>query len=179
MSKSTKPHAKKSLIRKAQWKMKTPWKNLFLVASEDGLHGVYTDQQDAPLLKNLQASDATSKILSKTVKQLEEYFQGRRQNFDLPLVTEGTTFQRQVWSQLSQIPFGETCTYAEIARRLKKGKAFRAVGNANGKNPHCIIVPCHRVIASDGTLGGYSSGLDMKRQLLRLEKAQWKDVSVK
>ncbi len=102
-------------------------------------------------------------------KQLREYFQGKRQDFDVPLDLAGTDFQRKVWSALQKIPYGRTASYADIARRIRNPKAMRAVGLANGRNPVAIIVPCHRVIGADGSLTGYGGGLERKRTLLDLE----------
>jgi methylated-DNA-[protein]-cysteine S-methyltransferase len=101
--------------------------------------------------------------------QLSEYFQGRRRTFDLPLAPRGTQFQRHVWLALREIPYGETISYGELARRIGKPSASRAVGLANGANPLPIIVPCHRVIGADGTLTGFGGGLAVKRKLLALE----------
>jgi O-6-methylguanine DNA methyltransferase len=103
--------------------------------------------------------------------QLEEYFSGKRREFTFPLDLRGTDFQIACWRALLAIPYGETRTYADIARAIGKNNAFRAVGMANNRNPVAIVVPCHRVIASDGTLCGYGGGLDVKRQLLELEGA--------
>ena len=103
--------------------------------------------------------------------QLEEYFGGRRREFDLPLAPEGTTFHRSVWQALTRIPYGETISYSELARRIGNPQAPRAVGLANGANPLPIVVPCHRVIGADGSLTGFGGGLDIKRQLLALEGA--------
>ena len=105
------------------------------------------------------------------VSQLEEYFAGKRREFKFPLDLRGTDFQLACWRALLAIPFGETRTYADIARSIGKPNAFRAVGMANHHNPIAIVVPCHRVIASDGTLCGYGGGLDVKRKLLELEGA--------
>jgi methylated-DNA-[protein]-cysteine S-methyltransferase len=102
-------------------------------------------------------------------RQLEEYFAGERTTFDIPLRMQGGPFEREVWAELRQIPYGETASYGEIARRVGKPHAPRAVGAANGRNPIAIIVPCHRVIGSDGTLTGYGGGLERKRALLDLE----------
>lgn len=102
-------------------------------------------------------------------QQLSEYFLGLRQHFDVPLAPQGTHFQHSVWHQLSQIPFGECRSYADIAKAIDKPKAVRAVGAANGRNPLPIFVPCHRVIGSNGTLTGFAGGLDMKAWLLKLE----------
>lgn len=104
------------------------------------------------------------------VKQLREYFSGKRRRFDVPLHLEGTEFQLRAWAEMRRIPYGTTISYASQASRLGNPRATRAVGSANGANPVPIIVPCHRVIASDGSLGGYSLGLSMKRALLDLEQ---------
>lgn len=108
-------------------------------------------------------------------RQLEEYFAGVRQNFDLPLDPGGTDFQRRVWRALLDIPYGKAISYRELAQRVDRPKGFQAVGQANGKNPLPILIPCHRVIAADGSLGGYSGGLDRKRFLLDLERIPYKD----
>ncbi|MGC2172840.1 MAG: methylated-DNA--[protein]-cysteine S-methyltransferase [Candidatus Sulfotelmatobacter sp.] len=105
------------------------------------------------------------------VSALEEYFAGRRREFTFPLDLRGTNFQLACWRALLAIPYGETRSYADIARAVDKPKAFRAVGMANNRNPVAIVVPCHRVIASNGTLCGYGGGLDVKRKLLELEGA--------
>ncbi len=102
-------------------------------------------------------------------EQLGEYFAGERTDFDLPLAPEGTEFQRQVWDELRAIPYGETRSYAELARAVGRPGAARAVGAANGRNPITVIVPCHRVIGSDGDLAGFSGGVERKRMLLDLE----------
>jgi len=108
-------------------------------------------------------------VLARAETQLEEYFAGIRTEFDLPLEFEGTEFQRDVWLTLAEIPYGKTISYAELASMVGRPSAFRAVGQANGANPIPIVLPCHRVIASGGGIGGYGGGLDMKRQLLALE----------
>ena len=110
--------------------------------------------------------------LALAVAQLEEYFAGRRQQFDLPLELDGTDFQRRVWLTLAEIPYGETVSYAELAMMVGRPNAYRAVGQANGANPIPIVLPCHRVLASGGGLGGYGGGLPMKRQLLEMEGVQ-------
>lgn len=107
--------------------------------------------------------------LSEVRRQLDEYLAGRRRAFDLPLAFAGTEFQRLCWQELLRIPFGETRSYAEQARRIGRPAAIRAVGRANHDNPIGVIVPCHRVIGSNGSLTGYAGGLDMKRTLLELE----------
>lgn len=105
-------------------------------------------------------------------KQINEYFRGERKQFDLPLAPRGTDFQKQVWQALSEIPFGETRSYGQIARAIDKEKAYRAVGMANDVNPIPIIIPCHRVIGSKGELTGYRYGLEIKQKLLDLEQAK-------
>ena len=110
-----------------------------------------------------------TKLLVKAKNELEEYFEGKRKEFDLPLKQEGTEFQKKVWNALSKIPYGEKRTYKEIAKMIGNEKASRAVGMANNKNNIPIIIPCHRVIGSNGKLVGYALGLDIKQYLLDLE----------
>ena len=105
-------------------------------------------------------------------RQLRAYFRGELREFDVPLEMEGTEFQLSVWKELLKIPYGETASYLEIARRIGNEKAVRAVGLANGQNPIPIIVPCHRVIGSDGSLTGFGGGMENKRRLLELERGQ-------
>lgn len=104
--------------------------------------------------------------------QLEEYFEGRRRDFDVPLCFEGTPFQERVWSALQRIPYGSTCSYLEIAKQVGDAQATRAVGAANGANPLAVVIPCHRVINANGQLGGYGGGAWRKRILLDLERGQ-------
>lgn len=108
----------------------------------------------------------------EVVRQLRAYFDGKLKEFDLPLTLEGTEFQSRVWASLLTIPYGETISYAQLAQRIGNPKAVRAVGLANGSNPIPIIVPCHRVIGSDGSLTGFGGGLDTKKKLLALESNQ-------
>ena len=112
-------------------------------------------------------------VLDAAERQLAEYFCGERQVFDLPLKPRGTPFQLEDWRALREIPYGETATYGDIARRIGRPRAYRAVVMANHSNPISIIVPCHRVIGSDGSLTGYGGGLEIKRQFLELER-KWK-----
>ncbi|TSA05799.1 MAG: methylated-DNA--[protein]-cysteine S-methyltransferase [Planctomycetaceae bacterium] len=144
----------------------SPVGKLRLVASEKGLVAIDVrnhTKQETTIDASAQA------ILIKTKKQLEQYFAGTRTSFDVALDLVGTEFQVQAWRALGRIPFGKTISYGQQAKNMKKPKAFRAVGSANGMNPIPIIVPCHRVVASDGSLGGYSLGLKMKKQLLAIE----------
>ena len=109
-------------------------------------------------------------LIKNTKQQLDEYFAGKRKKFDIPIKLEGTDFQIKVWKELLKIPYGETCSYLDIAKRIGNPKASRAVGMANNKNKIIIIVPCHRVIGSNKKLVGYACGLDVKEKLLELER---------
>lgn len=108
--------------------------------------------------------------IRKTYLQLKEYLSGKRKNFDIEIEMIGTEFQKKVWKELLNIPYGETRSYKDIAIAIGNGKACRAVGNANNKNPIAIIVPCHRVVGSNGSMTGYAGGLDIKEKLLKIEK---------
>ncbi|WP_394261401.1 methylated-DNA--[protein]-cysteine S-methyltransferase [Moraxella boevrei] len=128
------------------------------------------DFVDIDTLKDDKSEDLDKVILLKIVNELDEYFSGTRTEFDVPLdISQGTSFQQKVWLELLKIPYGTTISYAKLAKNIGKPTAFRAVANANGRNPISLIIPCHRVIASDGGLGGYTGGLDIKRILLDLE----------
>jgi len=149
----------------------SPVGQLKLVAHETALVAVLWENENlnrvrlAALVEDLQHP-----ILLKTAQQLNEYFAGKRQQFDLPLDFEGTAFQQQVWQALLTIPFGETRSYKQIAEQIGNVKAVRAVGAANGKNPISIIAPCHRVVGANGKLVGFAGGLENKDILLKLEK---------
>lgn len=127
---------------------------------------------DHRIQKNLLAKyeDGSSPMIEKCISQLNEYFTGQRTSFDIPVRFSGTNFQNKVWSALMEIPFGETTSYGALAARIGMPTAVRAVANANASNPISILVPCHRVIGSDGSLTGYGGGLEAKRILLALEK---------
>lgn len=111
-----------------------------------------------------------TRLTDQMAQQLHEYFQGRRQDFQVPYLLKGTPFQKQVWAALCQIPYGQTRSYLDIARSIGNPRGCRAVGMANHKNPLMILVPCHRVIGADGSLGGYAGGVETKRFLLDLER---------
>lgn len=113
--------------------------------------------------------EGSSEVIERTVCQLDDFFTGKRKEFDVPLLFVGTDFQKTVWNELLKIPFGTTVSYGEMARRIEMPKAVRAVANANGANAISILAPCHRVIGSDHSLTGYGGGLDVKRALLELE----------
>lgn len=143
----------------------TPIGELTLVASELGLRTVLWAGRLAPD----EAVAQTSPLLGDAARQLGEYFAGARTSFELPLDLEGTRFQRKAWLALAEIPYGETRSYAEQAAHLGRPHAVRAVGHANGRNPLPIVLPCHRVIGSNGSLTGFGGGLHVKRALLDLE----------
>jgi len=150
----------------------TPIGRLLFVSRGAGhLCGVYMeDHVGAPLHDAAWVQDEAR--FADARRQMTEYFAGSRTSFDLPLSVEGTPFQRRVWSALLEIPFGETITYAELARRVGAPNGSRAVGGANARNPLSIVVPCHRVIGSDGSLTGYAGGEERKRWLLDRERSQ-------
>ena len=125
-------------------------------------------------VEKIHTSYRETALLQKAKKQLEEYFAGKRREFDLPIRLYGTDFQKKVWNVLRSIPYGETLSYGEVALRIGNPKASRAVGGANNKNPVMIIVPCHRVIGADGSLTGFGGGLPAKEYLLTLEKGNFK-----
>lgn len=139
----------------------------------DWQNGTNHDSVTKRLKRILKAefAEGTSEVIDKAERQLNEYFAGKRKIFDVPLLFAGTDFQKTVWRELLQIPYGTTVSYGEMARRIGMTKAVRAVANANGANAISIFAPCHRVIGSDGTLTGYGGGLETKRMLLELESA--------
>ena len=147
----------------------SPVGKLRLAASSKGLLSI--DVGKSTTLRSTTAKDASAqRVLAKTSKQLAEYFSGKRTSFTVPLDLRGTEFQIESWKALGRIPYGTTISYGEQAQSIGNPKACRAVGSANGKNPIPIIVPCHRVVSADGSLGGYALGLKMKKQLLNLEE---------
>ena len=141
---------------------------LLLNGSRDQLEGLYfsTGKKARGADESWERADEP---FLRVKKQLKEYFAGERKSFDLELAPQGTDFQLSVLAALQDIPYGETCSYADIAQRIGNAKAVRAVGSANGNNPIALIIPCHRVIGSNGSLTGFGGGLDTKRYLLDLE----------
>lgn len=142
---------------------RSPIGTLLIEDNSEAVTGVRFAENDAADL------DCESDLIKETCRQLSEYFNGERKVFDLPICLRGTEFRKKVWTELLKIPYGKTCTYAEIAQRIGNPKACRAVGGANNKNPIMIIVPCHRVIGSNGKLVGYASGFNIKKALLNME----------
>jgi methylated-DNA-[protein]-cysteine S-methyltransferase len=150
--------------------MKSPVGKLTLVATDKGLAAILWENDDPARVRVKPITeDKTNPILCKAEQQLAAYFSGARKKFAIDLDFAGTDFQKKVWKALLAIPFGETRTYAEIARQIGKPNAVRAVGAANGRNPISIIAPCHRVIGANGKLTGFAGGLKAKATLLRLE----------
>ena len=145
-------------------RMESPVGRLLLAADEAGLRKVLFGGEPESHWREDPAP------LAETVRQLRAYFAGELRDFDLPLAPEGTPFQLRVWRELRNIPYGQTISYGELARRVGSPKGSRAVGLANGANPISIVVPCHRVIGSDGKLTGYGGGLENKERLLTLER---------
>jgi len=149
--------------------MKSPVGPLRLFATEGALTAIYLEKhKGAPALTATEREDLP--VLLAARRQLEEYFAGERVAFDLPLEPTGTPFQHTVWKALREIPLGVTWSYGDLARHVGRAGAARAVGAANGKNPLSIVVPCHRVVGSDGTLTGYAGGVPIKQWLLEHEQ---------
>lgn len=148
--------------------MQSPLGALLLAATGTGLRAIYFDGRKPALVKD-QVWSESEEALRPYRKQLDEYFLGNRREFTCPLDLSGTEFQKRCWDALRKIPYGKTCSYADLAKEVGSPRAFRAVGQANHNNPVPIIVPCHRVIGSNGTLTGYGGGLSIKEKLLELE----------
>lgn len=134
----------------------------------------YDSEVESRIGRTLKAKliEQASEVTQETMRQLEEYFQNERKTFDLPLMLVGTEFQRRVWEELNEIPYGATCSYAELAASIGRPRATRAVAHAVGANAISIIVPCHRIVGSNGNLTGYAGGLAAKRFLLGIEMEQ-------
>ncbi|MCK9309589.1 MAG: methylated-DNA--[protein]-cysteine S-methyltransferase [Candidatus Cloacimonetes bacterium] len=150
-------------------------KRLFYNAPTDAVHLVIELEEDTIIdvsfCAKQKTSKATTEVEKETFRQLDAYFMGKLTEFDLPFFATGTVFQLMVWEELLKIPYGETITYGQLAARIGKPKAARAVGGALNKNPIAILLPCHRVIGSSGKLTGFAGGTDVKHYLLELEKA--------
>lgn len=148
--------------------LQSPVGPLFLAGDEAGLRVLSFSTSRRPRVPELGwVEDAD--FLRKPVMQLQEYFAGQRTSFDLSLAPEGTAFQKRVWAELRKVSYGETISYGGLARRIGNPNASRAVGGANGKNAIAIVIPCHRVIAADGSIGGFGGGTGLKQALLDLE----------
>lgn len=150
----------------------TPAGSLTLVAHERALVALVWNEGELERLGLAAAEAGSNAALAAGELQLDEYFRGKRRRFDLPLDPRGTEFQRAVWTALAEIPYGATWSYAELARRIGNPAAARAVGAANGSNPLCIVIPCHRVVRATGERGGYAGGAERKAFLLDLEQGR-------
>lgn len=153
---------------KAFQTLSSPIGKITLVANDTHLLALYVGEEMKPMLEGAKKADKHP-VLAMTKKQLKEYFDGERKNFDLPLAPNGTEFQNKAWKALTKIPYGKVWSYGKQAEYLKSPNAQRAVGGANGKNPIPVIIPCHRVVGSTGKLTGFSGGMEMKIFLLQLE----------
>ena len=159
-------------------RLQSPVGPLLIGVSQEALVALEFDRGLPQKISGLQIRWEQSEVRTRAVReQLQEYFSGQRRNFELALDLRGTEFHKRCWRQLLQIPYGETCSYADIARAVGSPKSFRAVGQANHHNPVAIIVPCHRVLAAGYYLGGYGGGLPVKAYLLRLEGASFRKRS--
>ena len=151
----------------------TPFGTLLATAEGDTLTGLYFEGgRHAPGVSAEWREDPASAPLARCAAQVAAYLEGKRHDFDLPVATAGTPFQQRVWREIARIPYGETITYAELAKRAGSPGSARAAGAATGRNPLSIIVPCHRVVGAKGALTGYAGGVDRKARLLALEGAR-------
>ena len=153
-------------------RIESPVGRLLLAATERGLRFIYFDQATLPVPGKGEVWIEDAAMLQSYREQLTAYFQGKLREFTCKLDLVGTEFQKKCWKALLRIPYGQTCSYADIARQVGRPRASRAVGQANHHNPIPIIVPCHRVITSSGGLGGYGGGLAVKEKLLHIEQAR-------
>jgi len=148
----------------------SPMGRMLIVATDQGLSGLYfVDQKYYREVGRDWLRGEQHRIVRQTARELTEYFAGTRKEFDITLAAEGTSFQASIWKAISSVKYGQSITYSELARRAKHPQAVRAAGTATGRNPITIIVPCHRIVGSDGSLTGYAGGLDRKRALRELE----------
>ena len=153
---------------KSTWQINSPFGSLWITEENNAITHLQFNKDDLLIGYNYQKTP----LIERADAQLAEYFQGKRQEFDLPITPQGSDFQKSVWQELQNIPYGKTCSYKDIAISLGNPNASRAVGNANNKNPIAVIIPCHRVIGHDGSLVGYAGGLHIKKYLLDLEKTK-------
>jgi methylated-DNA-[protein]-cysteine S-methyltransferase len=159
----------------AQTTITTPLGRILLARTAKGLAGAWFEGQKHHPGPIAAPDTPNDELLLRAARELNEFFAGERERFDVPLDLQGTAFQRSVWQRLLRIGAGTTCSYGEIAEELGSAKAVRAVGSAVGRNPVSVIVPCHRVVGSDGSLTGYAGGVDRKRALLELERPLARD----
>jgi methylated-DNA-[protein]-cysteine S-methyltransferase len=144
--------------------------NLYATANDEGITGIYYEGgRHAPPIAPDWKEDSHSPQMRECARQVRDFLDGKRKSFDLTLAPEGTPFQQRVWREIARIPFGETLSYAQLAARAGAPGSARAAGAATGRNPHSIVVPCHRVVGTDGSLTGYAGGLERKTRLLEIE----------
>lgn len=155
-------------MNEVQMKCETTIGTIFISATSDYVTRIFWTKAPVSFV-SLDSRTKEAILIKKAKKQIDEYLAGKRKEFDLPIFYEGTTFQKEVWRELCNIPYGKTINYSELAIKVKRPKAVRAVGSANGKNPLSIVVPCHRVIGKSGELSGYAGGVKIKEALLKLE----------
>ena len=157
--------------------MASPLGDMLLVGNGEALTGIYFgDQKYRPEIDAGWHESESKPVLSVARRQLEQYFAGRREQFELPLDPQGTPFQRAVWNAIANVRWGVTATYADLAERIGRAGCARAAGAATGRNPLSIVVPCHRIVGSSGALTGYAGGLDRKRALLVLERGEIREL---
>ncbi len=153
--------------------MPSPLGDMLLVGTPEALTGIYfVDQKYRPEIDPRWNESGSKPVLSLARRQLEQYFAGRREQFELPLDPQGTPFQRAIWKAIANVRWGAIATYADLAERIGRAGCARAAGAATGRNPLSIVVPCHRIVGSSGALTGYAGGLDRKRALLALERGE-------
>jgi methylated-DNA-[protein]-cysteine S-methyltransferase len=152
--------------------METPIGTLLIAGDDQAIRKIYFSKNGKPEKPEPDWTESRRGPVGDAIRQLKEYFAGKRADFELTLAPDGTEFQKTVWRQLQEIPYGETISYGELAKRVGNPKASRAVGAANGQNPIPIVIPCHRVIGSNGKLTGFGGGLPTKEKLLALEAKQ-------
>ena len=152
--------------------LETPIGTLLIAGDADSIRLIGFPKNGKAQKPEADWKESSRGAVGEAIRQLKEYFAGKRSDFDLPLAPEGTEFQRNVWKRLQEIPYGETISYGELAKRVGNPNASRAVGAANGQNPIPIVIPCHRVIGANGKLTGFGGGLPTKEALLTLEAKQ-------
>jgi len=151
-------------------RFETPLGTMFAVATDGAITRLdFTDAKYVAKLSDDAVEDTRDPLLAKCAKQIAEYFAGERDTFDLPVAPHGTQFQENVWREIARVPFGETITYSELAKRAGAPGSARAAGAATGRNPIAVAIPCHRILGADGSLTGYAGGLPRKTKLLELE----------
>jgi methylated-DNA-[protein]-cysteine S-methyltransferase len=160
-------------LYKTAVRCQTDFGEILAIATEDALVELrFSDTEKKGLASNILEKDEPNQILKDTCTEIQEYFAGKRKSFSVPVHPAGTDFMQDVWEALMDIPYGQTHSYGEIAKRIKRPKAFRAVGMACNKNPIPLFIPCHRVVGARGDLVGYRGGLDLKLRLLMLESCK-------